>query len=178
MRNRAVALLTCVMTVELGLGMHAAPDALASTHAPQLTSMSGNVATGNFPVGPLSAAKVAPAQVSAACTVNTSDPTKNGVHIEGSGDQFCSGADFWLQRIRVSVQQQRSGPFWDTKATTGWTEWSPASIMSRNISWLCAVGSGNQNYRIVTDAEFMDIQGKTTKAPGVYSGNYLTWIGE
>ncbi len=112
-------------------------------------------------------------QVSAGCTVYTEDPKRNNGQIDGSGDQVCSGADFWLQRIKVSVQQQRFGPIWDTKSSTGWTAWRPAAIVSRTISWLCSLVSGNQNYRIVTDAEFMDIHGQTYTAPGVYSQNYL-----
>jgi hypothetical protein len=171
MTTWAARLLACLTTVGLGSGMHATPPALASTHAPQApglrSSRSGNPSTGH----PRPASPVTPSRATI-CSIHTSDPSRSGSHVEDEGMQSCTGPDFALQAIRVTVQQQRLGPLWVDKASTGW-QLSRQNVFSLHVSWPCAPGSGTQTYRIVTDGEFDDSSGDHGQAPGVYSEHNL-----
>jgi hypothetical protein len=169
MRNLAARLWAGTVIAGLALGMHATPRALAGTWASRPTLVSS---------GPHTAAglrsRVAHSQVDAVCTIKTSDPTHANGRISGDGDQVCSGPDFAVQSIMVTVQQQRGGPIWEDKQSTGWTPWSADHIVSATVSWPCAPGTGRQNYRIVTDGKFADISGQVHHGLGVYSGRILT----
>lgn len=170
MTTWAARLLACLTTIGLGLGMHAPPSVLAGTHAPQATTLR-SPRSGSSSTGPRSASGVTPSQATI-CTIYTSDPSRSGGHIEGEGMQSCTGPDLALQAIRVTVQQQRLGPLWVDKASTGW-QFSRQNVFSLQVSWPCAPGSGTQTYRIVTDGEFDENSGGHGQAPGVYSEHNL-----
>ncbi|MDQ4144274.1 MAG: hypothetical protein M3198_11125 [Actinomycetota bacterium] len=163
----AIALLLA-LTVNLSSAL--AQDARKEKPPPAGDDSRNDLPKGSADYGSGSASGEVTAQSYGICTVYASDPVKVNNAIHGEGTQICSGL-YYLQRIKVSVQQYRGLGFWSTKAYV-WSPWTSFPTNTRLVSWKCAAGSGTQTYRIVTDGEFIDYDGATYKA-SVQSLNYL-----
>jgi hypothetical protein len=85
------------------------------------------------------------------CTVYASDPfwEDTGYVIGGEGAQFCSGAGWAPQRIRVAIETYLGLGFWEIRVRDG-TSWSYSDSSDYTVYWDCA-GSGTQTYRVVVD---------------------------
>lgn len=69
--------------------------------------------------------------------------------ITGSAESWCPGKF----TFKVTIQQYRGLGIWRNKATT--TKRSPKKgKISATVTWKCAKGTGNQLYRIVSDATY------------------------
>lgn len=104
------------------------------------------------------------------CSIYARDPYRSNGHIKGYGWQICSGP-YHLQRLTVTLQQYRGAGLWANKDQNP-SAWTSDDFRRQSVSWDCAPGTGLQTYRIITNGEFIDGDGRTYRA-AVESFNYL-----